>query len=48
MPDTSRTRVVVVGGGFAGVACAALLGEDDRVDVTLVDQNGYHQFQPLL
>jgi NADH dehydrogenase len=46
--DTSRTRVVIVGGGFAGVACAALLGEDARVSVTLVDQNGYHQFQPLL
>src|SRR5262249_24566094 len=48
MQDDSRTRVVIVGGGFAGVACASLLGEDDRVDVTLIDQNGYHQFQPLL
>jgi NADH dehydrogenase len=48
MQDSSRTRIVVVGGGFAGVAFATLLGEDDRVSVTLVDQNGYHQFQPLL
>jgi NADH:ubiquinone reductase (H+-translocating) len=48
MQDTSRTQVVVVGGGFAGVACATLLAEDERVGVTLIDQNGYHQFQPLL
>src|SRR5262249_14701278 len=48
MQGTSRTHVVVVGGGFAGVACATLLGEDERVAVTLVDTNGYHQFQPLL
>jgi NADH dehydrogenase len=44
----SGTHVVVVGGGFAGVSCAKLLGEDSRVRVTLVDENGYHQFQPLL
>ena len=40
-------RVVVLGGGLAGVACAHQLG-DDGVDVTLVDRNDYHQFQPLL
>jgi NADH dehydrogenase len=38
---------VVVGGGFAGVACAQELGKHG-VEVTLVDRNNYHQFQPLL
>ena len=40
-------RVLVLGGGLAGVACAKELG-DEGVDVTLVDRNDYHQFQPLL
>jgi NADH dehydrogenase len=40
-------RVVVLGGGLAGVACARQLG-DDGIEVTLVDRNDYHQFQPLL
>ena len=42
-----RPRVVVVGAGFAGLEAAkALAGED--VDVTVVDRNNYHKFQPLL
>jgi NADH:ubiquinone reductase (H+-translocating) len=43
MADT----VLILGGGLAGVACAHKLG-DEGVDVTLVDRNNYHQFQPLL
>jgi NADH dehydrogenase len=43
----STESVVVVGAGFAGVACAQKLGEEG-VAVTLIDQNTYHQFQPLL
>ena len=39
--------VLVLGGGLAGVACAHKLG-DEGIDVTLVDRNDYHQFQPLL
>ena len=38
---------VILGGGLAGVAAALKLG-DEGVDVTLVDRNDYHQFQPLL
>jgi len=40
-------RVLVLGGGLAGVTCAQKLG-DEGVAVTLVDRNDYHQFQPLL
>ena len=40
-------RVLVLGGGLAGVACARELG-DEGIEVTLVDRNDYHQFQPLL
>jgi NADH dehydrogenase len=39
--------VLILGGGLAGVACAHKLG-DEGLDVTLVDRNDYHQFQPLL
>ena len=45
--DTSKPSVVVVGGGFAGVGCAKELAKHD-VNVTLLDRNNYHQFQPLL
>ena len=40
-------NVVVLGGGLAGVAAAQELGRR-QVEVTLVDRNDYHQFQPLL
>jgi NADH dehydrogenase/putative oxidoreductase len=40
-------RVVVIGAGFGGLACAASLAKA-RVAVTLVDRHNYHLFQPLL
>lgn len=46
MPDT--TEVVIVGGGFAGVACAKRLASEPRVHATILERTGYHQFQPLL
>src|SRR5579871_6917108 len=42
-----RRRVVIVGGGFAGINAAQILGSLP-VDVTLVDRKNYHTFQPLL
>ncbi len=39
--------MVIVGGGFAGVACAKHLAKH-KVSVTLVDRHNYNQFQPLL
>jgi NADH:ubiquinone reductase (H+-translocating) len=47
-PDSRDLHVVIVGGGFAGVGCARRLARSDRVRVTLIDRNNYHQFQPLL
>ena len=41
-------RVVIVGGGFAGVSCARRLASNRDVRVTLIDKNNYQQFQPLL
>ena len=41
-------RVVVVGGGFAGLYAAKSLGHDPEVAVTLVDRRNFHLFQPML
>jgi NADH:ubiquinone reductase (H+-translocating) len=40
-------RVLILGGGFAGVGAAQKL-EDADADVVLVDRHNYHTFQPLL
>jgi putative oxidoreductase len=40
-------RVVIVGAGFGGLACARGLSRA-KVQVTLIDRNNYHLFQPLL
>jgi NADH dehydrogenase len=48
MSGDRATHVVIVGGGFAGVACARRLAGQEGVRVTLLERNGYHQFQPLL
>jgi len=41
-------KVVIVGGGFAGVNLIKKLTNDPRFQVTLVDKNNYHFFPPLL
>jgi NADH:ubiquinone reductase (H+-translocating) len=46
--DQPITRVVIVGGGFAGLNAAKILGHSPRVSVTLLDSRNYHLFQPLL
>jgi len=47
MDERKRPHVVIVGAGFAGLwAVRALAGK--AVDVTLIDQNNYHAFLPLL
>ncbi len=42
-----RPRVVVVGGGFAGLSAGMALSKMP-VDVTLIDRRNHHTFQPLL
>lgn len=42
-----RPRVVIVGGGFGGLAAAKALRRADA-DVTVVDRRNHHLFQPLL
>jgi len=42
-----RKKVVIVGAGFGGLACAKKL-DGEPVDVILVDQHNYHLFTPLL
>jgi NADH:ubiquinone reductase (H+-translocating) len=41
----SRKRVVIIGGGFAGMTAARSLRD---VDVVLIDRTNHHVFQPLL
>ncbi|MEV0460217.1 NAD(P)/FAD-dependent oxidoreductase [Catellatospora methionotrophica] len=45
---STETSVVIVGGGFAGVACARRLAGTDGIRVVLLDRGGFQQFQPLL
>jgi len=42
-----RPRVLIVGGGFAGLACAHNLS-GTAAEITLADRHNYHLFQPLL
>lgn len=41
-------RIVVIGGGFAGINFVKKLANDNRFQVTLVDRHNYHSFSPLL
>ena len=44
---SGRPRVVIIGGGFAGLFAARALRRS-AVDVTLIDRAEHHLFQPLL
>ncbi|MFT3700888.1 MAG: NAD(P)/FAD-dependent oxidoreductase [Agriterribacter sp.] len=41
-------KVVIIGGGFAGLNLAKKLAGDKNIDVILADKNNYHFFPPLL
>jgi NADH:ubiquinone reductase (H+-translocating) len=48
LPDKrARPRVVIIGGGFGGLAAARVL-KRAQVDVTLIDRTNHFTFQPLL
>src|ERR1700704_4055405 len=40
-------KVIIVGGGFAGLKLARTLSNKKGIAVTLLDRFNYHQFQPL-
>ena len=42
-----RPHIVIVGAGFGGIKAATLLAKED-VDITIVDRQNFHLFQPLL
>ena len=46
-PRPERKRVVIIGGGFAGIAAARALRHADA-EVVLIDRRNHHIFQPLL
>src|SRR6516164_554124 len=46
-PPSQRKRVVIIGGGFAGIAAAHALRHADS-EVLLIDRRNHHIFQPLL
>src|SRR4051812_36659720 len=47
VPSPEPLRVVIVGGGFAGLNAARALRRAP-VNVTLIDRRNFHLFQPLL
>ena len=47
IPRTNLKRVVIIGGGFAGIKLIKKLSTQ-KFQLVLIDKNNYHQFQPLL
>ena len=47
IPQSNLPRVIIIGGGFAGIALAKKL-KNKAVQVVLLDKHNYHTFQPLL
>ncbi|MFK7050104.1 MULTISPECIES: NAD(P)/FAD-dependent oxidoreductase [Flavobacterium] len=47
IPQSSKKRVVIIGGGFAGIALAKKL-KNKKFQVVLIDKHNHHTFQPLL
>jgi NADH dehydrogenase len=47
IPESKYPRIIIIGGGFAGIAIAKQL-KNKNVQVVLLDKHNYHTFQPLL
>lgn len=43
-----KTKVLIVGAGFGGIALAKKLSRNKDFEVILIDKHNYHTFQPLL
>jgi NADH dehydrogenase len=52
MSDQQPTRIIVLGGGFAGIYAVMelerLLGRDPRIEITLVNKDNFFVFTPML
>ena len=48
MEAQKRKKIVVVGGGFAGIHFIKQMTSNRHFEITLVDRNNYHFFPPLL
>ncbi len=46
--NNPKTKVIIIGAGFAGLNAAKELAKHERYDVILIDRNNYHTFTPLL
>ncbi len=47
LPDIGKPRIVIIGGGFAGIQMIKNLRMKD-FQVVMLDRHNYHTFQPLL
>jgi len=47
IPETGVPRIIVIGGGFAGISFIKKL-QKEKVQIVLFDRHNYHTFQPLL
>ncbi|OYY23441.1 MAG: hypothetical protein B7Y15_06485 [Bacteroidetes bacterium 24-39-8] len=43
----TKQHLVIIGAGFAGLKLARTLNNHPNYQITLIDKNNYHQFQPL-
>jgi NADH dehydrogenase FAD-containing subunit len=43
-----KNRIIIVGGGFAGLELVTRLSGNENFEVVVVDRNNYHFFPPLL
>lgn len=48
IPINNQPRIVIIGGGFAGIHLLKKLVKTKKFQLVLIDKHNYHTFQPLL
>ena len=48
IPDSQKPRIIIIGGGFAGIELVKSLNKVGTFQIVLFDKQNYHTFQPLL